>query len=322
MGSSRTAANPMHRTRSTPLLAALLLAACAAPRQPALQFDDRELPLDARDFPVPERMRLGFDPRASGEWRVGDEVLFGLRLRKAGGERNWLLKLRVLDPEVEAAAATGPARVDWRLRINGVQEAFASRLCRVEAIVMDRDGVVLGRSEPRLPRDFLASGVAAACALVARRAPERVRAAGARPQPQALALPVRNRELARATVCAVSLLQVVQDDAVLAPLLWEVVEKPSLWSVVTNLGAAVVLRPRFHHTASVRSPIPGNYDPTWTLPLGLEVNGAPALELELFVAEPEPPYALCGGLFGATARHPRRADLEFSLLLLSARRGR
>lgn len=319
----------MHRSRMTPklamstlvTLALLALCACHAPSVPALQLDAAASPLDTRDFPAPARLLQGFDRRdATGAWRAGDAVLFGLRLRKDGGVRNWLLQLRLLDPLLEAEGDGEAPAVDWWLRINGQQEHFASRMCRVEAVVMDEAGAVLGRSEPRLPRDFLDSGVAAACELVERRLPEGLR--GAIEPDKAVVLPVRTRELAQATVCAVSLLQVVQEDDVLAPLLWQVVEKPSLWSVISNLGASVVLRPQFHRTMQRTSPLPGNYDPTWSLPMELEVNGRPALDIELLVADPSPPFALCGGLFGARARHPEDPELEFSLLLLSARRGR
>jgi len=310
----------MTRTLTFLLFCLATLAACQSSTTATLQLDEPAARLDARDFPAPARMLRGFDRRGGAEdWRAGDEVLFGLRLRKGGTERHWLLQLRVLDPLVANDAGEHP-NVEWWLRINGQQEHFTSRQCRIEAVVMDSEGQVLGRSQPRLPRDFLTSGVAGACRLIDERVPQEMR--GITGPSGEVVLPVATRELAEATVCAVSMLQVVQEDDVLAPLLWEVVEKPSLWSVVTNLGASVVLRPEFQRVARERSPLPGNYDPTWSLPMELEVNDKAALSLELLVAESSPPFAVCGGLFGATARHPRDAGVEFSLLLLSARRGR
>lgn len=310
---------PMIRLLSTCLV--LVFAACATPKAPALQVGKAETSLDVRDFPAPSRLLFGYGVRGGrGDWRAGDTVLFGLRLRKAGEERNWLLQLRLLDPLIAGEGGGEAPSVEWSLRINGGREHFASRMCRVEAVVMDGEGREIGRSEPELPRDFLDSGVASACKLIERRLSEGLRFAI--DDGRDVVLPVQTRELAQATVCAVSLLQVVQEDDVLAPLLWEVIEKPTLWSVISNLGASVVLRPEFHHAMRRTSPLPGNYDPTWSLPMQLDVNGRQALQLELLVADPAPPYSLCGGLFGATARHPRDADLEFSLLLLSARRGR
>ena len=40
-----------------------------------------------------------------------------------------------------------------------------------------------------------------------------------------------------------------------------------------------------------------------------------------FLLTPERPFALCGGMLGATARHPQDAELEFRMLLLGARTG-
>ncbi|HEB51882.1 MAG TPA: hypothetical protein ENI87_01370 [bacterium] len=292
---------------------ALLLCSCHGAPETAVELDRGDGALDARGFPAPASLLRGFDRRdVGGGWAVGDEVLFGLRLDKGGRRRNWLLRLRVLEPE--AGVAGGDAQegdAEWSLRVNGKLEHFASRVAGVEAVVMDEAGGVIGRSRTLLPRDFLSRGIAGACAIAdrARRGLRRVPGAAA-----------GRRPLAEATVCAISLLQVVQEDSVLAPLLWEVVEKPSVWSVVRNLGARVVLQPKFHDVRTVPSPVSGNCDATWALPIGLAVNGEPALAIELFVTDAASPYSLAGGLLGATARHPRDPGVSFSLLLLSARR--
>ena len=152
---------------------------------------------------------------------------------------------------------------------------------------MDDAGAVLGRSEPLLPRDFLD------CRCIAERL--RTRA----PSDCRLLEPDRQvggsftatldvRPLAEATVCAVALLQVVEDDdRVLSPLLWQVVEKPSIWSVVSNLGAqrrAAAALPRRHRSASPRCPSSPHTD-TWRMPLSLYVNDEAALHVDLFVAD-------------------------------------
>ncbi len=301
------------------LACALALAACRASPAPEVALDGADRPAPAADFPAPARLLQGFDPRADDRaWRAGDEALYGLRVLRDGDVRHWLLRLEVLEPEPADDAGRALGAVDWELRINGALQRFASRRCRVRATVMDERGDVLGETSPLLPRDFLARGIADACALVhgdGRRWRKAPAAGGA----DAGRLDVR--PLAEATVSAVALLQIVQHDDVLSPLLWEVVERPSLWSVVKNLGAKVVLRPRFQAVRKAASPVPGVPVATWRLPISLYVNDEPALHVDLFVADPSPPFALGGGVLGATARHPTRPDLEFSLRLLSARRG-
>ena len=296
--------------RVAPLFA--LLAACQSPPTTELALAPSDGVMHASDFPAPAHLLRGFGKRQpEGPWLVGDEVMFGLRLRRDGTVRHWLLQLRVL--EVTATDEDGEQLepVDWSLRINGEVQQFDSAVSRAEVVVMDVQGNELGRTQPLLPRDFLSTGIASACKLV------RTRMDRAGPTVYKF---LDMRPLAEATVSAVALLQVVQDDAVLAPILWQVIEKPSLWSVVSSMGVNVMLRPSFHRVTSALSPVPDVLDQTWRLPIALEVNQTPALNLDLFVTDSTPPFSLAGGLLGATARHPTNPTLDFSLLLLSAQR--
>jgi hypothetical protein len=301
------------KRRSFPswLLALASASACHAPPAPELRLDANEPPAG---FPAPLHLLHGFDVgEHDGAWRPGDSVLYGLRLSRDGDVRHWLLRLELTEAEARADDGAELSPIEWSIRINGELQQFSSRQCRVIATVMDEYGAVLGRTEPTLPRDFLERGLADACRLVQSRS-MRGRRLGRLDH-------IDVRPLAEATVSAVALLQIVQHDDVLSPLLWEVIEPPSLWSVVSHLGARIVLRPRFHALVDMLSPVPELKVPAWRLPLALNVNDDPALLIELFVADPTPPFALCGGVLGATARHPSKPGLEFSLLLLSGRRG-
>lgn len=290
----------------------LVMAACHTPSRPELALAPSGGGIRVADFPAPQHLLRGFDERqAKGPWRRGDEVLFGLRLRRDGDVRHWLLQLRVLEVTAIDADGTPLEPVDWALRINGEVQDFESAVCRAEVVVMDEHGTELGRSQPLLPRDFLSIGIASACRLVR----SRTGGAGA-----TIYETLDMRPLAEATVSAVALLQVVQGDSVLAPILWQVIEKPTVWSVVSHMGVRVMMRPSFHRVTSALSPVPAVLDETWRLPIALEVNQTPALNLDLFVTESRPPFSLAGGLLGATASHPSNPLLDFSLLLLSARR--
>ncbi len=312
--------------RRTWLVAALLAAAgCHGPAEADLE-PGGVVPqvATAADFPGGPSVLEGFDALEPGStWRAGDEVLFGLRLRRGQTARHWLLHLRVTEPVAIARDGDELARgkhlppVEWTIRINGEAQRFSSARCRALATVLDARGNVLGRSEPQLPRDFLAGGFGAACELVAQGAQRRARG----DQVAAFYRGLEMRPFSDATVTAVALLQVVQDDDVLSPLLWEVIERPSLWSIVANLGARVILRPRFHAAVERASAVPAVAPTAWQVPMSLLVNDETVLVVDLFVTPSAPPVALCGGVLGAIARHPRDADVEFSLLLLAARRG-
>jgi hypothetical protein len=308
-------------------LVLLALAGCRTAPVPELRLGASVAPVAAADFPAAPAVLQGFDPPTPGDrdWRVGDEVLFGLRLRVGGDRRHWLLHLRVSEAVATARAGDGSGLpvgeplppVDWTINVNGAPQQFQSRRARIQVTVHDHGGAVLGCSEPQVPRDLLANGFAAACDLVQRQRRAMPHTIGTDAFYQGLDL----QPLASATVCAVALLQVVQDDAVLSPLLWEVIERPSVWSVLRHLGARVVLRPRFH--AAIEVPRPGPPAPrrAWQVPMTLLVNDAPVLLTELVVGEPLPPFALGGSLIGATARHPQDGEREFALQLLAARRG-
>jgi hypothetical protein len=309
-------------TRSPAILCSFVLACCTA-SAPEVRLVAVPEHLSADAFPGANGLLRGFEARASDtEWRAGDEVLYGLRLRNGAQARHWMLHLRVTEPlaiarEDDGLTAGNPLPpLEWSIRINGEPREFRSRRCRVVATVTDQAGQVLGRSEPLLPRDLLEHGFSKACELVQQRFTRPETAHG-----EAFYEGMDVRPLADATVCTIALLQVVQQDAVLAPLLWEVVERPSFWSVVSNLGARIVLRPRFHAASEAPSPLDTDVGDVWRVPMSLVINDVPALHADLLVGTTAPPFALCGGVLLIAARHPSRADVEFSCLLLGARRG-
>ncbi|MCB9877566.1 MAG: hypothetical protein H6835_08205 [Planctomycetes bacterium] len=299
-----------------PFLAAVMVG-CASTDPAALDVAASNACACCGEFPAPDCLLCGFDAaEPDGDWRVGDELLYGLRLRRGDEVQNWLLRLRVTDPLLRDDGGHELDPVEWKIRINGELQRFSSRRCRVAATVLDATGHVLGESRPELPRDFLDRGLGSACRKVERDRRRRHRRRWHAEEPE---LPLR--PLAEATVSAVALLQVIERDSVLAPLLWEVVEKPSLWSVISNLGAKVVVKPRFYELEHALSPVAAVPVETWRVPISLFVNDAAALHVELMVADSAPPYAVGCGMLGATARHPSNPDVDFSVLLLAARRG-
>jgi len=278
----------------------------------------------AADFPAASSVLSGFDAVVpGGDWRAGDELLYGIRLARGGERRHWLLHLRLTEPRAiardgESAQLDGfAAPTRWSIGVNGREMSFTSDVCRALATVHDADGAVLGRSEPLLQRDFLAAGFAEACAaVVARR-----QAPGPAPDDSAFYRGVDAAPFARATIAAIALLQVVQEDRVLAKILWEVVQKPSAWSVLTNLGVRVVIQPRFHEAVPVDPAAAGGHGSAFVVPMALRVNDQPALDVALTVVPSAVPLALGGGVVAATARHPGDAGVEMAMLLLAARRG-
>lgn len=290
---------------------ATVLAGCAA--GPAVSLSPAPASLSPAEFPGAARLLDGFSPFTfASEWVPGDAVLYGLRLRKGDQRQRWLLHLRL--DEVEVAM---PPLV-WQLQVNGEPQRFQSTRSRVTATVADAEGHVLGSSSPLMPRDFLARGLANACAQV--RAESRFGRWPAERQEEQE--PGQERQLAEAVVSAMALLDTVRGDPQLSPILWQVVQRPSLWSVIGSLGVSVVVEPHFQRAVETVPPIAEMpHGAAWRLPIELFVNGAPALVAELLVGTSRPPFAVGGGILGAVARHPSDPDLEFEVLLLAACRG-
>jgi hypothetical protein len=315
------------------LILSLLLGctACGVSPAPALSFDVQEPRLSATEFPGAEQLLRGFGDRSRDTvWRRGDAVLFGLRLRRGESSQRWLLHVAVEEPEAKVHAgeqADDPREgangavlppVTWPIKVNGRTESFHSVLCRVAVTVASADGAVLAETHPLLPRDFLQHGFSRALRQV-QRVMHDFPGLG---DSQEFYDYLDARELAESVVCAVALVQVVQGDEVLSPILWQVVQRPSLMSVIANFGAEVVIQPRFHDAMRVEAPQGlERRGPVWSVPMRLFVNDSLALSADLLVGGSEAPLATCGGILGVSARHPKDATVEFSMLLLAAQRG-
>lgn len=276
--------------------AALLLAACAG-TPGAIDAAPTPANLTANEFPGAASVLTGFSPCDDGEWRAGDAVLFGLRLRRDGELRRWLLRLEVVQPTCDEEPRV------WDIEVNGTPERFESALCRLRATVCDGDGIVLGESVVSAPRDFLANGFASVCASIV---------AGK---------PTTAREMAFGVVSAMALLETVRQDPALSPVFWAVVEKPSVWSLLGNLGVSLLVRPDFESVAVRAAPDAAMPVATaFGVPVELQVNERPALLAELIVGAPHAPLGVGAGVLAAKARHPSVPGLEVELRLLAARR--
>lgn len=316
--------------RATVLLAVVpaMLGACVGTPEPDLVTPAATLHLAPGGFPGAGKLLSGFSPRTKDPtWQKGDAALFGLELTKGEQVHRWLLHLEVLDLARIAGTDNHGNHFDlpilherssWgytsTIRGEPRQLTVQSDMREVAVRVCDADGAELGRSQVKLPIDLMTHGLTAAiaCALEHyRRDPEFAKFEDvAEVQPMVEGL-----------VALIALLNVVQNDHVLEDYFWEVVQKPSLWSVVTSLGVSASI------TGELQKSVPAtdmphhmtDGYPAFVMPLRVDVNDAPALLADIVAVDPSRPYGLCGGIVGATARHPTQKDLRFTVNLLAAR---
>jgi hypothetical protein len=303
-------------------LVALCLQACSS-MPVSITADPSATPsLSLAEFPGAAST---FDARSDDPvWDGDDQVLFALRLCKGREIHRWLLRLEVVLGESLIARVEGSAEQKIELWENKTwtyttntqgepqQHRVASRMLPVKVTVSDANGQQLARSLVKLPAHLLGRGLLSAIES-ARANASAGNAAGSDIQP-----------VVEAIIATMSLLSVVQEDNVLADYFWQVVEKPGIWSVVTGLGVQATMSMPFEQSLpATRLPagLP-HVDPAYVVPLRIDVNGRAALLADVVVIDASRPYALCGGMVAAVARHPSKPDISFELQLVAARLGK
>ncbi len=252
----------------------------------------------ASAFVATPELPKGFDALAPGIGiAVGDEVLFGLRLQRGDEVRDWFLHVVV----------EGIEPVSWTYEDGKLRE-----LVRVRSAVHAGDGEPLGAETLKLERDFLERGLARACRGEGRQRGNLLENRGPEDWPESF----------RAQVALGQLLAIARKSPILRPLLYEVVDMPSLWSVITHFGARMSMRAHFDDVRAVAGERLGDAGvPAWSLPHELLINGDPALHNHILVTDPHSPLALCAGIVAITSVHPTDPSRVFTMRLVAARRG-
>jgi hypothetical protein len=278
------------------------------PPAPTISF----APLSLDEFPGASTVLSAFDDRtAEPDWSAHDQVLFALRLDRGGEAVRWLLHIDV--QRDVAVSATEPV-TDTSIRADGSASiSLTSRAAAVAVKVFRPDAVLLNETSVVLPASHLGQGLLPSI---------RAAAAGAVAEGKAINLGETIRLVMQGFFTLNALLDVVRENDVLADYFWQVVDTPGLWSVVTNFGVSVSVVLSFEKSVVV--PVPAPLPPAgqaFSVPLRIDVNDSPALFVDLLAADASRPYALCGGIVAAVARHPTRSDVMLRMQLIAARCG-
>lgn len=273
--------------------------------------------------------KVGFDERCDdAAWDGADEVVFALRLKKGDTVHHWLLTLEVVLGEQLIARVDdgGEAKLElwenktwtYQTTAHGItsDHTVCSRMLPILVTVRDQAGTELTTSLIRLPCQLLGRGLLPAV--------EASLAHAARSTAPAEPVTADVQPVVEAMIAVMSLFHVVQEDDALADYFWQVVEKPSLWSVVTGLGVKATMSMPFEQSLPATR-LPANLppsEPAYVVPLRIDVNGSPALLADVVAVDARRPYALCGGMVAAVARHPSDPTVTFELQLIAAHCGR
>ncbi len=130
------------------------------------------------------------------------------------------------------------------------------------------------------------------------------------------------RALAGTGPALVSYFGIVQRTSGLEDILFKILDMPSLWSIMRRGGINTHFQTRSEHISPARGADWGlpEAQPVHYLPMVLELNNQPALNLTFVVTAPQPPLLTCGGIVGMLAEPPGDKENYLTLRIVSARK--
>lgn len=267
----------------------------------------------------------GFDPpEPAADWRAGDRVLYALTTTSAKRTQTKLIEIELLGrctlvlanssslapflfESVTLTATVGSKQVEW-----------SSELLRLGVRVFEADGRLVQRTEAKVPETVLRSGLVPGLEFYA--------ALKDRAPGDGTPIELTDQEVrvfGEMLAMLPTLLQILQDDGVLEPLLRGVVGPPPLLSLLKFRGIEIGVSAQLQDAAVLgdHPSHPSASGPIHRLPLQLTVNDAPALDLSLEVTRTDPPLRLSGGILALRGVACRGAERSVTLELRAARRG-
>jgi hypothetical protein len=254
------------------------------------------------------------EPSVAGDGKAGDTVLAVATLRTKGKTRQWLMELRMddLTPKERAGAGHMIMTVDikshrYQFVANESMAIAARTIGPFEPTTTTAPDDKHGRA--LVSGDFLALGLDKACRQMIDNGKDNAALSEAGERAVVGVFPALG-----------GFFQAVQNTPGLRDILWEVIEKPSVWSfaktgghlnVFMNYGDAAAVKPEEWSFAGNR---------VWRFDLALSLNKKPALDCVLFVVSPKPPLLTTGGVVRIIAVPPTRPDTELEIRVLSTRR--
>ena len=263
--------------------------------------------------------------------RMGDSITALVAFREGRRSKQWLVQFRIATP-TEKEIADHPPMVLWmNSNTSGRKYEFGSG--RVLALDIRTAGPFLeGQNPPETEKygrtfispDLLGMGLDGSCRAILKYTAAQAAAspAGAAGGAAPIVLSEEEERAAMGFVPAlIAFFQGVQATPGLREILWEIAEKPSVWSIIKRGGKV--------DTNLNCNQVPAEADPTgwvlpgsalYQLPLAVELNSTPALNCMLLVTSSKPPLMTCAGIVGISAEPPGRKDKRLDVRIIAAHR--
>jgi hypothetical protein len=348
MSDIRTAAVPFRAPRWSVWIA-MLLCGCAIEPEPGWQAK-LEQQIGGPDTLPGEQSALA-TPAALEDPAAGDGVVFAITLEQGERTRTWQLEVKVEEVAVHRAlefrdvqafelrVQPGEAR---RRQIESSNAAFRKQLiaddldlwdlaretpvARIRVEAFDASGASAGKAESTAIVSQLRRGL-----LPAARAGHRQRELMRGRVEAGLEAPMLTvdddayddiRAVADGVASCTLFFQILQENPVTRQILREVLQLPSLWSLLTHWGVHISFAIDFFAAERVDpARFPGEQRELWSVPMTLLLNGQPGFLARVIVGPAGSPDGTAAGIYGIVARHPTDGDRRVRVRLLSSRRG-
>ncbi|MCA8973768.1 MAG: hypothetical protein KDC98_03565 [Planctomycetes bacterium] len=245
--------------------------------------------------------------------RLGDTLVFGLRLVHGDEVRDFTLRLTAVLPAGETSSVTS-------LEVTPEDLAPRTYESRNAMAVLDlcSPGAEPATSTLWLPADFLCHGLHGVCAQAGRyREIRRLRECEGRPL-EDVCSPAEIDASFRSMVTLLSVIQLIQKDEHLAALLHELVSLGDMLTVALAGGLTTQASFDLAVPSPMLDPLVGE---AWSLPMAIAAGATRLIDVRLLIAAPRAPFALAGGLLALQAHRVGDPSRQLSLVLIGARRG-
>ena len=306
--------------KATVLLAglAVTLASCASSRPGTISSSELTWIVNLPKVAPPETLGAGFGTQRTDDavLAAGDRVLFEVIF-----ERDAERTLKYLAFEVLGRFVRDGQRMFMNMTLTSTQEVEggdpvtliteeSSPGFRVRIDQYDDKAALAGNSEVMLA-EFVGLGQVDACESFVGLEETTLEGNSAAVQ-----------EFMTSFQSLISLVSLAQGDELLSDLMWDVIDKPSIFSVITSLGVNVVSSPRY----DLARELPGGIEglnvpgPLWAFPITFTINDELALTLDVIVADASPPWSITSGIVAFQGQHPTK-DVRVLARLVGARSG-
>jgi hypothetical protein len=267
------------------------------------------------------------DPADTTASRTGDTVTFLVSLRERNDVRQWLVQFQIADP-TDAERKRKPP-LDLFIQLNGGEKLWFSNSHRL-ALDIQTTGPFSSAHPGDVPAtkpartmispDLLGLGLDQSCRASIKWF-RNFTGAAPKEKPPAPSLE-EQRVLIGFFPALMAFFEGVEKTPGLRDILWDIVEKPSVWSIVRR-GGRVDGGFEFKETPTLvdlGSERLGTAAEVFRMPLKMALNDQPALRCALIVTAPKPPLLTCAGIIGIEADPPEESAKHLSIRLIASRR--